>query len=407
MSWRCSSLAALALVVSLLLSTATFAAPPPDDGKKERASSLAKAGIALFKAKDYAEAVKVFRESFETFPIPVVAWNMARCHEELEQPEDAIFFFNKFKEIAPSDDKKAIADMRVERLLKRYFGHLTLNVDPVGADVNINGVKAGDAPLKALRLRVGTYNVEMKQPGHETMTRVIQVAPGQQFTFSFTLTLLPATVHIEAPENIQGLRVLLDDATLPIMSAPTRFKVEPGAHVVDISAGPGWAPVRQQVSLSPGEEIAFKLTRVAVPITAPGQVVVRRPPNQDVQPVKREERGGDYSGAASVVLGLGLATAGAGGVLHVVGMAQWKDVTGAERDADGVVTGITREEAVDKAESARLKYYLAYGLYGAGAAAVITSIILYATSDSPDAAPAAFAPMILRDGAGLAFGGRF
>jgi tetratricopeptide (TPR) repeat protein len=416
---KCSDLAlALALTIALALALPSIAGAEPAGPEAQArsdaealAAATAQEGIELFKQARYAEALVVFERSFQHARVPVVAWNMARCHEELEHPDEAIAFFERFRELSPDDDKKQIATTKIDRLLQRYYATLSITVEPAGAEVLLDGKSAGLAPLQSVRVRVGTHDVLLRLAGYEPQKRVVQVAPGQSFAFTFTLAALPALVVLDAPEPVGGLVVVVDGVRVATVAAPARFQVTPGVHTIEVQAGPEWVPLRHTATVGAGEEATLKLVRassVVAGVTAnPAPVViVKRDPTVRLIEAKSRGKGRSYSTVASVVLGVGLAAAGAGGVLHVVGYARWKDVTGAKTDANGYVSGVTRADAVSIADSARLKYTIAYGLYGLGAAAITTSIVLFALSAS-DEASASLAPLPLQDGAGLSFSGRF
>jgi len=415
MTSRCCS-RAFALLIVLAALPVRAAAPTEAEVQAKadaevQAATMAQQGIGLFKQARYAEALALFEGSFRLSPAPVVAWNLARCHEELEHPDEAITYFERFRDLSSEDDKKQIATTKIERLLQRYYATLSLTVEPAGAEVLIDGQPAGVAPLKNVRVRVGTHDVLMRLPGYEPQKRVVQVAPGQAFAFTFTLGALPAMVVIDAPEPVGGLVILVDGARVPQVAAPARFQVSPGSHTLEVQAGPEWVALRQTVTVGAGDEATLQMVRAATSVggaaVAPAPVVVvKKEPAVRLIEAKAERPGRSYSTVASVVLGVGLAAAGAGGVLHVIGYARWKDVTGAKTDAAGHVTGVTRAEARSIADATRLKYTIAYGLYGLGAAAVTTSIVLYALSASEDSS-AGLSPLTLPGGAGLSFSGRF
>jgi len=422
MGSRCSrSLAALWL---LLASTALWAQPAPEppvpapvasapsatqSTAEATAAAVAQQGIDLFKQGRYTEALPLFQRAFQMAPVAVVAWNLARCHEELEQPDEAIASFRQFRDLSPEEDMKQVAATKIDRLLQRYFGSLALVTEPAGAEASLDGKPLGKTPLK-LQVRTGEHNLMLSLAGYESQLRSLQVAPGQAFSFTFTLVPAPAMVVVDAPEPVGGLVILVDGVRQPQVAAPARFQVTPGAHVVEVQAGPDWVPLRQTVAAGAGEEATLRLVRSAGaspdgpgPLAAP-VVVIKKAPT-----VRVIDAGGgrSYTTVASVILGVGLAAAGAGGVLHVIGYARWKDVTGAKTDPiSHHVTGITRAEAAGIADSARLKYVVAYGLYGVGAAALTTSIVLYALGGS-EPASTSLAPLPLPDGAGLSLSGRF
>jgi hypothetical protein len=414
---RCCS---AALLVLCLIVASPVSADEPASAKEQEAAELAKAGTALFKEQKIDEALAEFLKSIELHAIPVVAWNIARCYEESEKPEDAIRFFKRFRDLTTELDRKKIATTKIERLLKRYFGLLTLDVDPIGADVLIDSKIVGQAPLKSFPVRTGMHSIDLRVKGYEDLNRVVQIAPEKHLELSLALTPKPASLRFEGPTAITGVRVFLDQQFKAIGRVPGSLTLDtsPGVHTLEVLPGDGFKPINKQVNVQPGGEIVLTIEAAAsaVVATPPEQVVVEKKPDASavtkaqaakVEPPKLK-RGPNI--VAGVLLGTGLAAAAGGGVMHVMGFSNWKKVTDAKKDGGGKVIGVTRAEALDSASSSRTQYIVAYALYGAGAATVLTSVILYATgagAGTVEAPQAAVLPMPVVGGAGLSFEGRF
>lgn len=84
--------------VALVIAVATPALAQRDEDPKKRASALYELGARLFAAKQYAEAAKMFGESYELDPVPSALFNQARCLEESGQNEAAVAAFRAYLE---------------------------------------------------------------------------------------------------------------------------------------------------------------------------------------------------------------------------------------------------------------------------------------------------------------------
>jgi tetratricopeptide (TPR) repeat protein len=100
---------AVAALIAVLIA---LAGPARGDDKK-RAAKLYDLAAELFVAKQYAEAAKLFAESFALDPLPSALFNQARCLEESGQREAAIVAFRGYLEADPRGAGVAEAQSRM------------------------------------------------------------------------------------------------------------------------------------------------------------------------------------------------------------------------------------------------------------------------------------------------------
>ena len=275
MRLRCCS-AALLVLCLIVASPATADEPP--SAKEQEAAELAKAGTALFKEQKIKEALAEFHKSFELHAIPVVAWNIARCYEESEQPEEAIRFFERFRELTQELDRKKIATTKIERLRSRYFGLLSLAVLPEAADVLIDNKIVGQAPLKSFPVRTGMHSIDLRAEGYEDLNRVVQIAPEKHLKLALALSPKSASLRLEGPTALTGVRVFLDQQFKAMGRVPGVVKLDasPGVHMLEVLPGDGYKPINKQINLQPGAEVVLTIEAAApaAVATPPEQVVV-------------------------------------------------------------------------------------------------------------------------------------
>jgi len=83
------------------------------------AEDLAAAGVKAFKARDYRVALDRFLAAYRLQRMPEVVWNVGRCHEELDDPESALPYFEEFRATAPDAETRALADARIAEVRAR------------------------------------------------------------------------------------------------------------------------------------------------------------------------------------------------------------------------------------------------------------------------------------------------
>ncbi|MBI2897111.1 MAG: PEGA domain-containing protein [Deltaproteobacteria bacterium] len=79
-------------------------------------------------------------------------------------------------------------------------GPLGLVVDPVGAEVLIDGRTVGRAPMRPLRLEPGLHTVVIRARGHVPVTRTLELRPHAEITLAVVLE--PVPVRHEARPRI-------------------------------------------------------------------------------------------------------------------------------------------------------------------------------------------------------------
>jgi hypothetical protein len=114
---------ATALVTSLVgpgLVNAQDAPEAPAAVDIERAKGHYMAGAELFEAKDFAGAVKEFKESFRLSKNPLLLYNIAWTYDEMGELNLAVFYYDKFLAQAPETaPNRDVASERVRTLRRK------------------------------------------------------------------------------------------------------------------------------------------------------------------------------------------------------------------------------------------------------------------------------------------------
>jgi hypothetical protein len=234
------------LCVCLLFPALGHAKPPASESDRQRAVEHFKLGNQAFAEGDslqaYTEytAAWSFHESFD------IACNLGRTEAELGKSRDAAehlaYCLANFSASARPEIRSAEGKLReVFAEVTKQVASLTLQVQPDGAVVRIDGSIVGKAPLRRdLYLDVGKHEVDVRMTGYESVKRVVQASRAEHQELLLELHQdSGAAVAAEQPGEQQDES--LGQAT-PAPVDPTR----------DAPAGQGGIPTRTIAVLTTG-----------------------------------------------------------------------------------------------------------------------------------------------------------
>lgn len=168
------------------------------------AERLFKAGISLQKAADFDAAIAAFESSLRLHPTKSALFNLANCLQAVHRYPDALATLerleNEYGAELEEPMRGRVAIQRAE--LENLTASLTLNVEPQGAEVHVDGRLVGTAPLGApLRLSLGDHEIEVKLADYASDRRSVNLAPNEKAVQTFELkpTTPPEVVPAPAP----------------------------------------------------------------------------------------------------------------------------------------------------------------------------------------------------------------
>lgn len=154
---------------------------------KAQAVTLYDEGVALFKAKKFAEAREKFQAAYNLDPAANLLYNLARAAEEMGDASAAVGHYRAYIARFPNAADRGEVERRirvleaVERNAKK--GTLTLTNVPQGAKVELNG-KA--MPTQGpWRLDPGKFIVKFVTPGEPAVTRTVVIRSAQTFELDY------------------------------------------------------------------------------------------------------------------------------------------------------------------------------------------------------------------------------
>lgn len=159
---------------------ATIDKPPPQVGGKDldAARELDRHGVVAFEAGRYRDAMRLFKEARRLGGPPSELWNVARCHEKLDEAEEAAAVIDDYLKETLTPEDRAEAQRERDRLAKRP-SVLTAVTVPAGAAVLVDGQPAyGVTPL-ASEIAAGSHNVTFKRQGYEPKSVTVEAKFGR------------------------------------------------------------------------------------------------------------------------------------------------------------------------------------------------------------------------------------
>lgn len=259
-------------------------------------------------------------------------------------------------------DTRGIA--RVEALRDRIPGRLAVATVPEGGEVEIDGKPAGRSPIGPVTLTRGEHEVRARMDGHKPFRTLVMVEAGKEARVTAALSPLPQPPPSPRPAAGEVARVARRPAEPPPVAPPPA--APPPARVASLPARV--APLPGPVAPPPGP-------------VAPAPIATSAP-----RPFFWHW----------VALSAGVATIVAGGVLTALAAKDEASVSEAGRWENGTVRydSLTRAEAIAAQDRANAKATASYALYGIGAGAVVTGVVLWVTLGRGKAAASGDAPAI-------------
>ena len=131
---------------------------------------------------------------------------------------------------------------------KRARGKLKIESTVDGAKVELNGLKAGKTPLKAMRLKAGPYTLRISKIGHLDFETKVVVKAGR--VEKVWADLLPVAGILNVKTKPKGAQIFIDGKL--VGKSPTMVEMKLGKRSLEIRAD-GYLSLRQELRSIPGE----------------------------------------------------------------------------------------------------------------------------------------------------------
>ncbi len=196
-----ASRSALRMVAAAALAFAALALPAaaqeqptgaePAASKRELARQRYEAGSAAFEAGDYPTALRELEESYRLFASLRTLYSLGLCQQKLGDFAAAVRSLEQYLAEAGADAppelrtqaEQLVAQMRAE------MGRLEISVNVDGAEVLVDGTRAGSSPLASpVDVGPGWHVVEARREGHAGAPQRVSVTAGATAAVVVTLT---------------------------------------------------------------------------------------------------------------------------------------------------------------------------------------------------------------------------
>lgn len=133
-----------------------------------RARELDQQGVHAYRDGHYRDAIKLFEEAHRLGGPSSEIWNIARCYQKLDEPEQAEALFARY--LAQNDlsaEDRAAATKELDELAKQP-SMLSVDSDPPGAAVLVDGKRPAretDVTPMALEVAPGRHTVRVETTG--------------------------------------------------------------------------------------------------------------------------------------------------------------------------------------------------------------------------------------------------
>jgi hypothetical protein len=208
-----------------------FAEPSPD--AKAEAGERFQHGVALYQAGNLNSALAEFERAYELMPHPTVLYNIGLTYADLDRPVEATKALEELA-LAPgslSGDRLARAKDTLEAQRVKT-GTLDVTVTVEGAQIEIDGVIVGVAPLKApLHLTTGLHVVGAIAPGHAPNRKSLSIASRAASSIQLDPPVLDARLaHLTVHTFLPGASLYVDGELTAKTPLPATLALLPGPH---------------------------------------------------------------------------------------------------------------------------------------------------------------------------------
>jgi hypothetical protein len=220
--------------------SASAQSPPPHAAAEDPALGEAKVhfqqGVALFNDGNFNAALAEFEAAYKIRRSPGVLYNIGLTQKALFRYSEAIASLEKYKaeETKITPERRAEVDQLIVEM-RALLADVTMNIEPQGASVLVDGRTMGQAPLgKPLGIAAGSHVVEVVLDGYKPARKELMVSAGVPLTLNFKLELIPKTGKVRVTTMPLLASVKIDNKDLG--PAPIDAELALGGHTLEVTA---------------------------------------------------------------------------------------------------------------------------------------------------------------------------
>jgi hypothetical protein len=227
-----------AAAFGLLWSVLTAPASAEERANAVEAARRFDRGYLMAQQGSLEAAIREFEEAYALSPHPSVLYNLGQAYAASGRAAQAVLTLQKYLE---QTDPKLDAERRAQAAAlmdyqSQRVGRLALEVEPVGAEITLDGAVLGSAPLAdSLPITAGVHGLTVTAPGH--LPRSLRVVITAKATLSERVKLAPTprgnsiTITCSVPDftvraNGVPLATLERGGSVPMPGEPRELRFE-------------------------------------------------------------------------------------------------------------------------------------------------------------------------------------
>jgi tetratricopeptide (TPR) repeat protein len=305
--------------------------PAPASPERERARELLIQGDRKLQDGALLEALALFKEAYQVFPSPKIAFNLAQTCFELGRSLEALSHYEAFLRDVKEAESPQQWRLAYERAFKLQGEIATVHLQTnVVATVVVDGEPRGETPLKQpIRLLPGHHVILLTRPGYDRQVLELKLAAGDAVTRrEKLLTAAEAAATRRAVQQAEAERRAAQALLQRAQADESRRRVRTRRLV----RGSGWAAVAVGTALAAAGVTCWGLSsKESSKVTNAKEGVAWS------SLAASDSRAATYRNAAYSTLGLGLAHVAAGAVL--LGVFRRGEQRGPAPGVTALVTG--------------------------------------------------------------------
>jgi tetratricopeptide (TPR) repeat protein len=188
------------LALTILLGAGIAAA---DDDELEQAKALFANGVELVAAEDFPSALAAFEKSYENAPRPTTLFNIGMCQKGMFLYVEARATFERYLVDTAEEGETELRQKArsANEELDQLVGRLLVTGAPDGAEIQVDGKRAGITPLGwPIDVNPGVHAVRVEKDGHQSFETSVTVGSATE-----------AEVAAEMPEIEQQSQAPVDE----------------------------------------------------------------------------------------------------------------------------------------------------------------------------------------------------
>ncbi|MGF1469801.1 MAG: PEGA domain-containing protein [Sandaracinaceae bacterium] len=181
-----AALAAAVMLLGMGLGLAPTAQAQGSGEDRQRARQLYAEAQALFDSGQFAAAEQSFRAAYNLVPNPLVLLAIAAAQEEQDNIAGAADTLAEYLEAAPEAGDRDEVEARLAELRSRP-ATLSVETNPPGATVLVDGLDVGQVTPTDIDLETGTHPLRLQLQGYTTIEQSIEARPATHMHLELNL----------------------------------------------------------------------------------------------------------------------------------------------------------------------------------------------------------------------------